>query len=192
MTLIDKIENQFEDLPVEIQKYFEFVPELIKMRRNSRKKRSWDPLIAYLFSRVERAHVMSLYCGVIKLHGVNPQLAEERIRNQYFFRKKFPKLYESVFEIALGDELRESIDYAYGIRDEIIHGREDNLTERKKGKAVESIFEYSKSFNCAIYNLKGARFKPFGDLTGFHKGGVPRMSEEDGKTAVTMLSPVAG
>lgn len=138
MTEIEKTERRFNKLPEEIREYLEFFPVLIDICKNSRKKRSWDSLVLYLLSRVERAHVWSIYCGAVKKHGVNPQLAKDAIAKRPMRQEDFPVLYKSIFGIPLSDELKQKTDYAYYIADRIFRDGGDCLTKREKSKAVRS------------------------------------------------------
>jgi hypothetical protein len=57
-----------ESQPPEIKKYFEHVPKLMNADM------PYDIALAYLFSRIERAHRLTLYCGVTKLYSANSEL----------------------------------------------------------------------------------------------------------------------
>lgn len=160
------ITNQFRRAPGEIKFYFRYLTELVDLI--GRRKCSWDVAIAYLFSRVERAHVMSLYCGVVKLHGVDKDLAWSAISNMDITRKNFPDLYETVYGRALSKELAQKMKHAIKVRDEIIHGKERNVDEYEKLQAVMDILKYSELFNAQVSSLAG--FTPFGNLTRFWEG----------------------
>lgn len=167
MTEIEKIERAFQALPDGIQSYFEFFPELINICKKSSKWSAWDPLIAYLFSRVERAQMMSLYCGLVKLHGVDKDLAWNAISHTNITRGNFSDFYEKVFGCALGN-IAQKIEHATEVRNKIIHGMERNVNKDERPQAVMEVLEYSKLFNEQLPDTAG--FQPFGNLRGFHKG----------------------
>ena len=73
--------RKFEALPDEIKVYFKHLPRLAE-------EFPWDVSIGYLFSLVELAHNMTIYCGVVKLHRVdcqrrskNPPLAGVKVHH---------------------------------------------------------------------------------------------------------------
>jgi len=141
-----------------------------------RRKCSWDIVIAYMFSRVERAHVMSLYCGLVKLHGVHKDLVWTAISNMDITRKNFPELYKTVYGRALSKELTQKMEHAIKARDEIIHGKERNVDEDEKLQAVMDILKYSELFNAQVSKLAG--FTPFGNLTRFWEGREIQQTKE--------------
>jgi len=108
------IKNKFRRAPGEIQFYFRYLMELVDLI--GKRKCSWDIVIAYLFSRVERAHVMSLYCGVVKLHGVDKDLAWSAINDMDITRKNFPDFYKTVYGRELGKELAQKMERAIKIQ----------------------------------------------------------------------------
>ena len=55
----------YESQPQEVQTYFCHLSALIGADM------PYDVALAYLFSRVERAHRRTLYCGITKLYAAN-------------------------------------------------------------------------------------------------------------------------
>ena len=82
------VRNRLMQAPKEIQWYFAPAEELIEHY-------PWEVSLAYLFARLERAHIMTLYCGVVKLHKVDSELAAQSVdrfeNRQADFRALFAK-----------------------------------------------------------------------------------------------------
>lgn len=150
------IVNKYNALPDEIKKYLEHFPKLAQ-------EFPWDVSISYLFARVELAQHMTLYCGVVKRHRVNGELAANAVNNHHMTREGFKNLYKTIFGRPLKKNVSDKIAEAEDIRDRILHGKK--VSEMDKRKAVVDILEYTKAFNAALDDIAG--FKPFGSLQGF-------------------------
>lgn len=148
--------NRYSELPQEIREYFWNFPDLAQ-------NFPWDVSISYMFSNVELAHNMTIYCGVVKLHRVDARLARVAVDRQHMTRDGFRQIFRTVFGKAVEREVVEKIAEAEKIRDKILHGKA--VSEEKKRKAVVDILEYAEQFNTVVYELAG--FKPFGSLQGF-------------------------
>jgi len=148
--------NEWQKLPDEIQPYFEHLPSLCE-------NYPWDVVIAYLFSRVELAQNMTIYCGIVKCHRVDVEIAKKSVNNQHMTRQGFKDLYKSIFNKAIPSSIASKLDHAEGTRDKILHGK--SVSEADKRKAVYDLLIYSKEFNDKLQTLAG--FKPFGSLQGF-------------------------
>ena len=140
----------------EVKVYFSHFPSLAE-------NYPWDVSIAYMFSLVELAQNMAIYCGVVKLHKVNGTMARTAINNQHMTRGVFKELYKSIFGKPLRASVVKKIEEAEKIRDKIIHGK--SVSEEDKRKAVVDILEYAEAFNSELNTV--ANFKPFGSLKGF-------------------------
>ena len=148
--------NQYNALPDDIKNYFEHFPKLAE-------DFPWNVSISYMFSLVELAHNMTIYCGVVKLHRVNSTLARTAVDNHHMTRDGFKDLYETIFAKPLEQPVANKIAEAEKVRDRILHGK--TVSEGNKRKAVADILEYAEAFNAAVYDIAG--FKPFGSLRGF-------------------------
>lgn len=148
--------NKFDALPAEIKIYFEHFPKLAQ-------EFPWDVSISYMFSLVELAHNMTLYCGVVKRHRVDSTLARTAVDNHHMTRSGFRDLYETIFGKRSEKDTADKIAEAEKIRDRILHGKK--VSEADKRKAVVDILEYAEAFNAEVQSLAG--FKPFGSLQGF-------------------------
>ena len=148
--------NQYDRLPDEIKKYFGHFPKLAE-------EFPWDVSISYLFSLVELAHNMTIYCGVVKLHRVDSALARTAVDNFHMTRSGFKDLYETILGRPLKKSIADKIAESEEVRDRILHGK--SVSQENKRKAVSGVLKYAEEFNAEMYNIAG--FKPFGSLQGF-------------------------
>jgi hypothetical protein len=148
--------NEYHKLPDEIQRYYEHFPSLCESY-------PWDVVIAYLFSRVELAQNMTIYCGVVKCHRVDSEIAKKAVNNQHMTRQGFKDLYKSIFGKAIPSAIASKLDHAEDTRDKILHGKP--VSEADKRKAVYDLILYAKEFNDKLQDLAG--FKPFDSLQGY-------------------------
>jgi hypothetical protein len=143
--------------PTEIQGYFWELPKLLEHSF------SLDVLLAYMFSRVEFAHVNCLYCGVVKLHKVDAGLARRAVQQTHMTRDGF----REKFLIVYGKEIVASasglLARAEAIRDMVLHGK--GASDEQKRNAIAHVIEYAKELNGHVLGLGGPA--PFGDLRGF-------------------------
>lgn len=146
----------FEDLPKEIKLYFSDFNKLAQ-------EFDWDVSIAYLFSLVELAHNMTIYCGVVKIHKVQTELAANAVDGHHLTRENFRVLFETVLGKPIKPNLIAKLQRAEKIRDRILHGK--SVKEEEKRKAITEILEYAEGYNSFVCTITG--FKPFGSLKGF-------------------------
>ena len=147
---------RFRQAPDEIQTYFTPSVELIE-------KYPWEVTLAYMFSRIELAQNMALYCGVVKLHRAHREVAWSAIDSLHIKRKDFEELFETVFGKPLKQKIINKISEAKIIRDKTMHGKD--VSDAELRKAVFRLIEYSELFNEFVSQTAG--FKPFGNLKGF-------------------------
>ena len=155
------VRNRLLRAPEEIQWYFTPAAELIE-------NYPWQVPLAYLFARLEKAHIMTLYCGVVKLHRVDSELAAEasdRFENR---PADFRVLFENILGRRFPRSLISKLEDAQAVRNRVLHGK--SVEERDFRKAVVAIIEYAEEFNQKCYNLGG--FRPFGPLQGFKGAGA--------------------
>ncbi len=159
---MDKIKSKpgllhfFEDRTPEIRWYFEHMPQLVA-------DFPLDVALAYVFSQVESAHVMALYCGIVKLHDVDGDLTRRAVNIHHLSRKDFRQKYETVYTQPIPDTALTLLTYAEGVRDRVMHGK--NTTDDDKRNAIAHVLMYAEEFNGATVARGGP--KPFGDLRGF-------------------------
>ena len=155
------VRNRLLQAPEEIQWYFTPAAELIEGY-------PWEVSLAYLFARLERAHIMTLYCGVVKLHKVDSELAAQAADRFENRQAGFRALFENVLGRKFPRSLINKLEDAQGVRNRILHGK--NVEEKDFRKAVVAIIEYAEEFNQKCYDLGG--FRPFGRLQGFTGAGA--------------------
>ena len=150
------IVKEFEKCSTEVKAYFVHFPSLAK-------EYPWDVVIAYLFSRVELAQNMTIYCGCVKCHKVDSSLAWTAIDNQHLTRKDFKDFYKAIFGKNISKNLESKLEFAEKVRDKIMHGK--RVSEDDKRQAVIDVFKYADEFNTEVQNV--AQFRPFKSLKGF-------------------------
>jgi len=157
---------RFNKCPDEIKKYFEHLPKLIE-------DFPLDVSLSYLFARIEYAHNMALYCGVVKLHQGHKDVVSSVIQKQHLTRESFEKLYREVFGKDVKKSIKDKIKEAETIRDKVLHGKK--VKDDDKRKAIIRVIEYAEQFNDFVQKIAG--FKPFDKLKGF-KGSKRSLSQK--------------
>lgn len=148
--------KKFNELPQEIKDYFSPVSDLIS-------KYPLEISLAYLFSKVELAQNMTVYCGIVKLHQAHAEVTRSVLNSQHITRKGFQIYFNAIFEKNITKEIDELIKKAEKIRDKLMHGKD--VYQEEYREAIVNIFEYAKEFNMFVKTLAG--FQPFGPLRGF-------------------------
>ena len=136
------LENQFDELPPKIREYLKELPQLLSADF------SLDVSLAYVFARVELAHNMTLYCGVVKLHHANSMIARSVIDAQHITREKFGKYMDTVLGSRVPETVREFLQKAEDTRDDVMHGRK--RSERDKREAIANVIKYAKAYNAFV------------------------------------------
>lgn len=148
--------QHFRQQPLALQRYFLHVPALAETF-------PWDVCLAYQFARVELAHNMAIYCGVVKLHRAHPELAWRAVQSRHLTRDSFRQLFATVHGKELPKSVSAHIEGAEKVRDGIMHGK--SVGEATKRTAVCEVMDYARTFNEFASQAGGVR--PFGDLRGF-------------------------
>jgi hypothetical protein len=151
----------FDNAPSDVREYLSDLPGLLEQY-------PLDVALAYVFSRVELAHNMALYCGVVKLHHANIEVARPAIDASHMTRDGFHKKYETVFGRPLPSDTQQLLEDAETIRDEVMHGKRP--LEREKRQAIKKVIDYASHFNDAVHSA--GKLRPFGKLQGFHGRGT--------------------
>ena len=102
--------KRFEALPKEARDYFKHFPKLAE-------EFPWDVSLAYTFSRVELAHNMAIYCGAVKLHRADGQLARTAVQLHHMTRTGFLELFTTIHGHPIPDPIKQLLEDAEGIRD---------------------------------------------------------------------------
>lgn len=150
------LKKAYESSPAEVRDYFQHLPKLLQ-------DYPLDVCLAYAFSRLELGQNMALYCGVVRIHKVNTELARNAVGAHHLTRKSFVTLYKTVFDIDLPKTAHADLKSAEGTRDSIMHGKrasDDNVRN-----AIARVLEYATEINQQLSKKHG--LKPFGNLKGF-------------------------
>jgi hypothetical protein len=146
----------FNMSPTAVQKYFGHLPKLVE-------DFPLDVTLSYVFSQIELAHNLTLYCGVVKLHRANAVLARNAIDNQHLTRDGFRERFVVVFGKAVPDSTVKKLTRAESIRDRVMHGK--STTSEQKREAIALVVEYAHEFNEFVHSI--AKWRPIGELRGF-------------------------
>lgn len=106
---------------------------------------------------------MTIYCGVVKLHKVDPGLARGAVDRHHLGRKGFYALYETVYGAKIPTAACDLLERAETVRDKIMHGK--TVTEADKRKAIVDVLAFAEQLDDKTYQL--GQIRPFGDLRGF-------------------------
>ena len=115
-----------------------------------------------MFSRLEQAHRMTLYCGIVKLHKADGMLVRQSLNDFDLTRKGFREMMPIVFG-KKAPQCMERLKKAEEVRDKVLHGKE--ATEKELREAISNILGYAIEMNDWVYQAAGVR--PFGDKRGF-------------------------
>ena len=159
------VRNKLEEAPDNVQWYFQPVEKLIEFY-------PWEVALSYLYARVERAHLMSIYCGVVKLHKADARLASAAVDRFHNSREEFQDMFANVFGSKIPRPLRTTLERAQKVRDRALHGKE--VQDKDYRMAVAAIIDYAVGFN-ELCQDKG-QLQPFGHLQGF-KGGAKQLDK---------------
>jgi len=129
--------NFYSQSPPEIKDYFGELPGLLSGGF------SFDVLLAYVFARLELAHVNCLYCGVVKLHNVDSGLAMRAIQQFHMTRSGFREKYSVVYGEPISKEVISLHTFAEGVRDAVLHGKQGS--DDNKRNAIAHVLEYAKA-----------------------------------------------
>ncbi len=148
--------NFYRSSPVEVQQYFFHLPKLIEQF-------PLDVVLSYIFARVELAHNMALYCGIVKLHKANAELTYRAVQAHHMTRKEFRSQYQIVYGKSIPDATCLLLTHAEAVRDRVMHGKvapDDQIRN-----AAAHVLAYAAAINEFTATNDGP--KPFGDLRGF-------------------------
>ncbi len=140
------VRNRLLDSPPDVQSYFHPVEDLIEYY-------PWEVSLSYLFSRVERAHVMALYCGVVKIHRTDNQLAKSAVDRFENRREEFLKLFENIYGKKIPKVLIDKLEKAQNIRNRVLHGKK--VKDKDFRLAIVAIIEYASGFNQHCRRIQG-------------------------------------
>ena len=142
--------------PKEVQQYFEHLPDLLDSY-------PLNVSLAYLFSRVELAQNMAIYCGVVKMHRADAKLARTAVEHHHMTREEFRNLFATVYGSKLDSSAQKYIQEAEKVRDKVMHGKA--VSQQELRSAICRVIHYAVKMNEQTQKIAG--FKVFGRLQGF-------------------------
>ena len=157
--------TEYQSWPENIQKYFEYFPELIKG--------DYEIAIAYLFFKIEQGQNRLLYGGAVKLFAADIEVARNIVNYHHLTRDGFKQIYKNIFNKSLPDRIIKQLKEAEKTRDKVVHGKQ--VKEDQLRQAITDCLIYAKLVNEEIKNI--ASFEPFGDMRGF-KGRKESLSKD--------------
>lgn len=148
--------NHFSNAPKQVQEYFPDFIELVE-------KYPWEVSISYMFSRIEQAKHMTIYCGIVKRHWCEKSLTKRAVNEEHMTRGRFKELFITVFNVKIPSDLLSKLELGESARDKIAHGK--NWTQKEVREGLTATIDFASEFNEFV--SKKAGFRPFGNLTGF-------------------------
>jgi hypothetical protein len=149
--------KRYDSSTANVKGYFSELPHLLEDGY------PYQVSVAYLFLETEHAHNRALYCGVVKLHAAEAELADSVVNAQHLTRDGFLALYRSVFGKPFPSALAAKFEKAARIRDFVVHGKK--VSDAEMRQVHVDIIEYAEGLNAELSAIAG--FEPFGDLRGF-------------------------
>lgn len=156
--VLNKIHSSSQD----IQDYFEPVSELIE-------RYNYEVALAHVFSKIERAQNLAIYCGLTKIHKIDRGIADSAVQNEHITRPRFRELFRAIFGKSMPQSMIEKIKHAESVRDKFMHGKK--VTDREMRQAIVDVIDHAEELNALINSLAG--FRPFGELRGFKGAAQP-------------------
>ena len=153
---IPGLHNAYNGHSDEIREYFEHIPKLIDFF-------PLDVCLAYVFARLELGQNMALYCGAVRIHKANSQVAKGAVGTHHMTRYEFIDLYKNIFDLELPKEAHDELKAAENTRDAVMHGKPPLVRDLRN--AISRVLEYAEAMNEQLNSAHG--LKPFGSLQGF-------------------------
>ena len=148
--------NHYKEIPKSVQEYFSDFVELVE-------NYDWEISVSYVFSRIEQAKRMTIYCGIVKMHWCESTLTWKMVSEDHMARSRFRDLFRTVFGKKIPDELAAKLEKGENVRDKIAHGM--NWTAKEAREGLTSVLDFATEFNEFVSSIGG--FRPFGNLRGY-------------------------
>ena len=145
--------NHYNTTPKSVREYFSDFVELVE-------NYDWEISVSYVFSRIEQAKRMTIYCGIVKMHWCESKLTWKLVSEDHMARGRFKDLFKIVFGKKMPDELAAKLEKGENVRDKIAHGM--NWTEKEAREGLTAVLDFATEFNEFVSSLGG--FRPFGNL----------------------------
>lgn len=150
------LKNAFDACSQEVRDYFEHIPKLLD-------DFPMDVCLSYVFARLELGQNMALYCGAVRIHKVNAEIARNAVGTHHMTRESFVSLYKTVFDISLPAAAHSDLTSAETTRDIVMHGKK--ASDDRIRNAIARVLEYAEAINNQLHQKYG--LKPYGSLQGF-------------------------
>lgn len=154
--------NHYKATPKSVRDYFSDFVELVE-------NYNWEVSVSYVFSRIEQAKRMTIYCGIVKMHWCESSLTWKMVSKDHMARSRFRDLFKTVFGKKIPDELAAKLEKGENVRDKIAHGM--NWTAKEAREGLTSVLDFATEFNEFVSSIGG--FRPFGNLRGYKGRKVP-------------------
>lgn len=162
------LKNFYFNRADEVKRYFNYLPDLIN---------GGFPLnicLAYCFYRVEVAHNMAIYCGIVKLHKGDSDMTRRIVDNWDMYRDGFREKFELVYDCKRPCWITRGIRDAQKVRDDVMHG--SSKTAKEKREAIGLTLRYAEEFNSIVEEEAG--FEPFTDDLRGYKGRASSLDKQ--------------
>lgn len=150
------LKNAYNGCSQEVRDYFLHLPKLFD-------DFPMDVCLAYAFARLELGQNMALYCGVVKIHKANADVAKSVIGTHHMTREGFIDLYKTVFNLDLPSAAHADLKSAEKTRDHVMHGK--TTSDDKIRNAIARVLEYAEEINQQLHDEHSLR--PYGRIQGF-------------------------
>lgn len=148
--------REYNALPSPVRNCFVFLPSLLP-------DYPYQVSLSYLFTNVEIAKHMTIYCGIVKLHKADAKLTRKAVDSTHMSRAQFRILFATVFGKPIKPTALSKLEAAEAIRDKVMHGKQ--VSDPEMRAAIATVLEFAVEFNDFVESIAG--FKPFGELRGF-------------------------
>ena len=155
-----------------VKSYFEHLPKLLD-------DFPLEVTLAYCFERLELGQNMALYCGAVKLHRANAEIASSVVSTHHMTRQRFVELHKTTYGFDLPEAAATSLKTAEDTRDTVMHGK--LASGDRLRNAIARVLEYSDAMNSQLNQMCG--LEPFGERRGF----AGRLVKLDKRTTCFML-----
>lgn len=128
----------FDAAPAEVRAFLVDLPRLVEADALAH---GLSAALAWGFHRMEVAHRRTLHVGLVRIHGVAPELARRACQEEHLGREHLHHLLREVMRAPLPDDARRHLDVATSVRDDLLHGRD--VSAASLNKALAALVAYA-------------------------------------------------
>lgn len=132
----------FDAAPAEVRAFLVDLPRLVD---DDGLAHGLSAALAWAFHRMEVAHRRALHVGLVRIHGVAPDLARRASQAEHLGREHLHQLLREIMRAPLPDEARRSLDVATSVRDDMLHGKDVSAASLRK--ALAALVAYAGAFD---------------------------------------------